>query len=172
MSNALNATRQEIQQKIEANGLRLSELTGPDDKRIKKRVLQSLGKLKKQLLDIDTQLGSVSSSSASSSASLISEKNISKDEDTSERNMTNTINSQQNESTISSDTQQAPVWNKKKAKLKLKIVNAEIADLALKKQLKLARKRFNWLSNKGLTPGTSSRVCAQVFKCEHFVSMY
>jgi hypothetical protein len=53
---------------------------------------------------------------------------------------------------------EAPVWNKKKAKLKLKIVNSEIADLALKKQLKMAKKRFNWLTKKGLSPGKINEI--------------
>lgn len=49
--------RAEIERKIFEYATKLEQLNGPDDKRVKKRVLQALGKLKKSLLSLDTDGG-------------------------------------------------------------------------------------------------------------------
>ena len=142
MSNSLTTLQLELQQKIENNSKRLNDLlTIPENKRIKKRLLQNLGKLKKQLIEVNNKLDN--------------------DQQVHQNDPNNMSQKTSNDSGVdvadnvenSNEKGSQQVWNKKKAKLKLKIVNSEIAELALKKQLKLARKRFNWLSNKGLTPG-------------------
>jgi hypothetical protein len=45
------------------------------------------------------------------------------------------------------------IWTKKQCKLKLKIANSDLAELAQKKQLKAAQKKFRWCLSKGLKPG-------------------
>lgn len=154
MSVALLASRRDLELKIKANGDRLAELNGPDDKRIKKRVLQTLGKLKKQLLDVNSKLGNATTTSTSVTSTT---KSGTEDNDECDIDDEQDVTEMMKEDDSASNP--IPVWNKKKAKLKLKIVNAEIADLALKKQLKMANKRFNWLAKHGLCPGTQSVAC-------------
>jgi hypothetical protein len=107
------SSREEIQSRIDELGKRLTDLSA-DDKRIKKRILQKLGKLKKDLLLFDEN----------------QQSNISKENEN-----------------------DGNVWTKKQCKLKLKIANSDIAELAQKKQLKAAQKKFNWCVKKGLKPG-------------------
>ena len=133
MTTSLEA-KNDLEDKIQAQAERLQHLNGPEDKRIKKRVLQNLGKLKKQLAETAAKINDSSSSSSSHSHSV-----------------TGASNTQENE--VSETTESNIYMNKKKAKLKLKIVNGEIASLALKKQLKTATKRFRWLVKKGIQPG-------------------
>lgn len=141
MAASLVLSKQELQRKIKDNGERLTQLTGPEDKRIKKRVLQTLGKLKKQLAEVDEKLVDVSSSTTTTTSDS---GTLNNDKDVPHNDITET----------EAETSTPVMWTKKQAKLKLRVVNAEIADLALKKQLKMARKRFNWLSKKGLCPGS------------------
>jgi hypothetical protein len=161
--SALRASKEELEQKIQTQGERLNLLNGPDDKRIKKRVLQTLGKLKKQLLEVTSQLEISATEVTFSSDSVNSGISMSEEIDNDDTSSSTTTTS-----TSHPKTEDIPVWNKKKAKLKLKIVNAEIAELALKKQLKMARKRFNWLSKKGLQPGTFT-YSHFFFSSSHFV---
>ena len=108
------STRDSIERRIKEQSDRLASLPNNDEsKRIKKRILQSLGKLKKQL-----------AATSENSSPLVQ----------------------------NAPQQVAPMSNKK-SKLKLKIVNSEIAELALKKKLKLARKRFQWLHRHNIKPG-------------------
>jgi hypothetical protein len=56
-SNLLS--KHELEEKIRVNAERLGQLTAPEDKRIKKRVLQTLGKLKKQLAEVTVVITSL-----------------------------------------------------------------------------------------------------------------
>lgn len=121
------AAVEDLKKRINEQAERLSTLVSADDKRIRKRVLQNLGKLKKQLLSATEDCKGEGQS-------------LQKDS--------------QNQSTV-------PLTNKK-AKLKLKIVNNEISELALKKQLKSARKRFDWLIRRGISPGNCYVPCIYI----------
>jgi hypothetical protein len=122
-----NPTVEDLKKRINEQAERLTTLVGTDDKRIRKRVLQNLGKLKKQLQSA-TENGNMEGQA------------VLKD----------------------SQSESVPLTNKK-MKLKLKIVNGEIAELALKKQLKSARKRFDWLTRKGIKPGMNFTTCVHKF---------
>jgi hypothetical protein len=98
---------QEIESKIAEYASKLSTLNGDSDKRIKKRVLQTLGKLKKKLLEVK-ELDNIQKPNASK------------------------------------------VLTSHQAKAKVKLLNQELYSFAMKKQLKLAKKRFNWAEKKGL----------------------
>ena len=112
--------REEIESKIAEYAAKLNNLLNPEDKRVKKRVLQQLGKLKKQLNEVDN-------------------------------NTDITINSPlQSSNNADSSNGSLTLLTKGHAKMKLKLLNKELAQLAKKKQLKLAIKRFNWGVNKGL----------------------
>ena len=113
--------REEIESKIAEYAAKLNNLSN-EDKRVKKRVLQQLGKLKKQLNEVDNN-------------------------NTTET----TINSPlQSSSNADSSNGSSTLLTKGHAKMKLKLLNKELAELAKKKQLKLAIKRFNWGVKKGL----------------------
>ena len=101
-----------LQRRIAELAERLPSLSGPDDKRIRKRILQNIGKLNKQIQSVKEGRCNVDDSNAKDIVAL-------------------------------------PLSRKDK-KRKLIILNNEIADLAKKKQLKLACKRFNWGKRKGL----------------------
>ena len=112
-----NSKVDDLKSRIAEQAERLTNLpTADDNRRIRKRILQNLGKLKKQLE------AAVESSDQSTPVGSDSTQSV------------------------------APLSNKK-AKLKLKIINGEIAEYALKKQLKLARKRFDWLTRHSIKPG-------------------
>jgi hypothetical protein len=167
-SNLLS--KHELEEKIRVNAERLGQLTAPEDKRIKKRVLQTLGKLKKQLAEVTgtttgttttgtatgTTTGSATGTTTGTTTGTDSSNNVVILDTKDTIHTTSTDGVSEVLDVASGAGSSAPVWNKKKAKLKLRIVNAEIAELALKKQLKMAKKRFNWLSNRGLHPGDHS----------------
>lgn len=117
---AMASSRAEVQSRIEDLGKRLEDLSA-DDKRIKKRILQKLGKLKKELLVIEEQQPQQGQG-----------------------------HQEQEEGHAEGDKR---VWTKKELKLKLKIVNSDLAEFAQKKQLKAAQKKFQWCLKKGLKPG-------------------
>ena len=120
----------EIERKISEYAVRLVDLNGPDDKRVKKRILQALGKLKKQLASLD-------SSSVNCSVA---------EEDDEANDNADTLDE-------SIDLKATDVvLSRKHLKAKLKLLNKELADYAQKKQLKLAVKRFSWGVRKGMEP--------------------
>lgn len=96
-------SREEIEHKIKALGDRLAVLDKPEDKRIRKRILQQLGKLKKELAALPEQ-----------------------------------------------PVVQPAQFSKKEGKLKVKLLNAELAELAVKKNLKQAKSAVNRALKKGL----------------------
>lgn len=96
-------SREEIEHKIKALGDRLTVLDKPEDKRIRKRILQQLGKLKKELAALPEQ-----------------------------------------------PVAQPAQFSKKEGKLKVKLLNAELAELAVKKNLKQAKSAVNRALKKGL----------------------
>ena len=132
--------REEIESKIEEYAAKLNNLSN-DDKRVKKRVLQQLGKLKKQLNEVDNN------------------KEI-------------TIYSPLQSSNTDSNGS-STLLTKGHAKMKLKLLNKELAQLAKKKQLKLAIKRFNWGVNKGLPVNvhTYSNLLNAYVRCGDIVGM-
>jgi hypothetical protein len=98
-------------------------LTSPEanaSKRIKKRLLQTLGKLKKQLADLKSQQFS--------------------DSQTGGRAM---------EVVVSQNSSEVPHMTRKQKKLKRRIINNELADCAKRKSFKFAYKRFIYALNHG-----------------------
>ena len=120
-------SKPEIERKIAEYAHKLENLNGPDDKRIKKRILQALGKLKKQL-------------ASESSATSVDARGD--DEEGGEGEVDEKMNLKPVEIVLS----------RKHLKAKLKLLNKELADCAKKKQLKTAVKRFNWGVRKGMEP--------------------
>ena len=120
----------DIERKITEYADKLKSLDGPDDKRIKKRVLAALGKLKKDLAECD---GSVAPSA---------DKRVVAD-DCGSTEITKTTEVVKNAETT---------LTRKQLKAKLKLLNKELADYAQKKQLKIATKRFSWGLRKGMEP--------------------
>jgi hypothetical protein len=108
--------RNDLENRIQELGDRLSSL-GTEDKRIKKRILQQLGKLKKELASVGENTGTEEVEGAEEKP------------------------------------EGSQAWTKKQCKLKLKIANSDLAELAQKKQLKAAQKKFQWCVKKGLKPG-------------------
>ena len=107
-------------QKIERQVLRLSELTGPQDKRIKKRILQSIGKLKRKL-EVE--------GSAESKVEILPEESG---------------------GVKRLRVEQDGGLSKKHKKAKLKLLNDEIATLARKKMPAVAQKRISAAIRKGI----------------------
>ena len=120
----------EIEKKISEYAAKLNDLNGPDDKRVKKRVLQALGKLKKQLASLDS----------STNCCLIEEADV---------NTSTAIEASDQKVELKSTD---AILSRKHLKAKLKLLNKELADYAQKKQLKLAVKRFSWGVRKGMEP--------------------
>jgi pentatricopeptide repeat protein len=124
----------ELNKKIAEYALKLEQLTGPEDKRVKKRVLQALGKLKKQL------------------AGLGSSTDITDDVEI-EGSLEDEENSIQKKQKITTAPAVPEITlTRKQLKAKLKLLNKELAEYAQKKQLKLAIKRYNWGVKKGMEP--------------------
>lgn len=129
---------EEIREKIAAYA---SKLQGELTPRVKKRVLQSLGKLKKQLKE------------AEESGNITVDADAGDEEDDDAVDDGNTrkkpkVEGQAGRPEIGPDG--AIIGNRKKWKAKIKLLNMELANLAQKKQLKMAKKRFNWGINKGI----------------------
>ena len=120
----------EIEKRISEYAAKLNDLNGPDDKRVKKRVLQALGKLKKQLASLDS----------STNCCLIEEADV---------NTSTAIEASDQKVELKSTD---AILSRKHLKAKLKLLNKELADYAQKKQLKLAVKRFSWGVRKGMEP--------------------
>ena len=116
----------EIERKIADYAAKLLTLEGPENKRVKKRVLAALGKLKKEL----TLILSLNVSEKSHGNNELVDNSPSEID---ERNTDGTL-------------------SRKHLKGKLKLLNKELADYAQKKQLKTAIKRFNWGVRKGMEP--------------------
>jgi pentatricopeptide repeat protein len=114
----------EIERKIADYAAKLATLEGPENKRVKKRVLAQLGKLKKELKLF-----------TNAAVKIHGDKYVA-DSGLSEPDEKNT------EGTLS----------RKHLKGKLKLLNKELADYAQKKQLKTAIKRFSWGVRKGMEP--------------------
>lgn len=116
----------EIDRKIADYAAKLETLEGPENKRVKKRVLAALGRLKKEL--------SLTLSSNTTENSHGGGENLdAKSSELEERNTEGTL-------------------SRKHLKGKLKLLNKELADYAQKKQLKTAIKRFTWGVRKGMEP--------------------
>ena len=133
-------SRAEIETKIAEYAVKLAQLDGPESKRVKKRVLQALGKLKKQLLECGGS-GTPSHESASSAISSSAGAAASTGQD-----------DKNNEDSSNSSSANQHQLTRKQLKSKLKLLNKELAEYAQKKQLKLAKKRFNWGLKKGMEP--------------------
>lgn len=142
----------EIELKIQELAERLEGLK-PEEKRIKKRILQNLGKLKKQLLTCKEEENEKERNEEERKRL----KRLKREEqgDNNEYNNENESDEEENnnDTTTTSSSSSLNNWTNKQCKLKLKIANSDIAELAQKKQLKAAQKKFQWLFKKGLTPG-------------------
>ena len=136
-----SSKRQEIEGKILSYSQKLKSLNGPEDKRIKKRALQAIGKLNKELAEL----------SAPSNVAVTNKK--SNDTASSKRKREDNDNDDNDdEGEGASEQQQQQQLTRKQLKAKLKLLNQELGELALKKQLSLARKRFSWGVKKGMEP--------------------
>lgn len=127
---------EEIKAKIAAYAEKLGGELTP---RVKKRVLQSLGKLKKQLKDVEDAVGQQGRDTADDEDDDI---------DGCDARKKKRVEGPTSHPDISADG--VVTGNRKKWKAKIKLLNMELATLAQKKQLKLAKKRFNWGINKGI----------------------
>jgi len=139
----------ELEEKIKHNASRLLELTKPEDKRVKKRVLQTLGKLKKELEALKSgggrQLAAEDATASSSVQGGSKRKRTEEGEEEEEEEV------EDNEGGLSGGGQ-VKQPTRKQLKMKLKLLNQELAEFALKKQLKMARKRFAWGVKRGMEP--------------------
>ena len=117
----------DTERKISEYVAKLETLNRPEDKRVKKRVLAALGKLKKELIGLESETSSATSIDGSGNSSV------------------------ENENVAPGKTDEV-VLTRKQLKVKLKFLNKELADFAQKKQLKLATKRFSWGVRKGMEP--------------------
>eukprot|EP01041_Mallomonas_annulata_P011118 gene11118-23231_t len=124
---------EQLNQQIDIQSKRLESLSGTENQRIRKRIFQNIGKLKKDLV-------------AATQSQLNSNTNIN----------TNSPNENSSDSKFESKSQEDPIsatelqLTRKQQKGKMKHINAEIAELAQKKQLKLALKTFQRSQRKGL----------------------
>jgi len=134
---------EEIKAKIAAYADKLqSELTP----RVKKRVLQSLGKLKKQLKEAEESIGQSTVDGNDATEDIENDE----EEDVHNADARKRRRVEVNTGSRDAGSDGAVIGNRKKWKAKIKLLNMELANLAQKKQLKLARKRFNWGINKGI----------------------
>ena len=120
--------RQQLEAAIAESGKRLTEISQGDDlsKRTRKRILQRLGKLKKDL-------AAISGNSAMDTPSENIEQADFETNDTIPEVAT-------------------PTQSKEERKLKLRLLNKDLAEFAQKKQLSLAKKRFEQGVRKGIKP--------------------
>jgi pentatricopeptide repeat protein len=115
--------RRAIEASIADYAKRLAEISQGDEqsKRVKKRILQKLGKLKKDLAAV---VGGNSAPEESTEAHSGCKDIEAKDD--------------------------APVLSKEERKLKLRLLNKDLSEFAQKKQLTLAKKRFEQAIRKGI----------------------
>jgi hypothetical protein len=127
-----------IRKKIDLYATKLKNLNS-NEKRIKKRILQTLGKLKKQL----SAMGTPSRSDADMESYDKSDINNSQ----AKESMIIASNNPIQESNMNQSFQ---FLSKKQMKMKLKLLNQELSHFAQKKQLNLAKKRLRQSLNKGI----------------------
>ena len=121
-------TVNELKERIQHHASRLEKLQGEENKRIKKRVLATLGKLKKELQSLQEE------------EKELMEKEV---EGGSQKRK---LPPQEEDSALNS-SQLVP---KKKLKNKVNMINNELKELGQKKCLNLAVKKFKWAKKKGL----------------------
>jgi pentatricopeptide repeat protein len=114
--------RRAVEASIADYAKRLAEISQGDEqsKRVKKRILQKLGKLKKDLAAVGGNSAPEESTEAHSGSKDIEAKD------------------------------DAPVLSKEERKLKLRLLNKDLSEFAQKKQLTLAKKRFEQAIRKGI----------------------
>jgi len=117
---------EELKLSILENGKRLDEIKAGGDeasKRVKKRILQKLGKLKKDLAELT---GADGDKEPAGESTLSGKRKAGDEEDEGDEK----------------DTPVAPTMSKEERKVKLRLLNKDLAEFAQKKQLTFARKRF------------------------------
>jgi pentatricopeptide repeat protein len=114
--------RRAIEASIADYAKRLAEISQGDEqsKRVKKRILQKLGKLKKDLAAVGGNSAPADSTETHSGSNDIETKD------------------------------DAPILSKEERKLKLRLLNKDLSEFAQKKQLTLAKKRFEQAIRKGI----------------------
>jgi pentatricopeptide repeat protein len=114
--------RRAIEASIADYAKRLAEISQGDEqsKRVKKRILQKLGKLKKDLAAVSGNSAPADSTEPHSGSNDIETKD------------------------------DAPILSKEERKLKLRLLNKDLSEFAQKKQLTLAKKRFEQAIRKGI----------------------
>lgn len=150
----------EIDIKISEYAKKLSDLPNEEsNKRIKKRILQALGKLKKQKLSmtgssiVADSLTTNGNDSDDDSGGGCGDVNNVNDVDVNDVHYIKKMKLNNTQSSALLDCAatmtELQTFNRKKLKAKVKLLNKELAELAQKKQLKLAKKRFKWGISKG-----------------------
>jgi pentatricopeptide repeat protein len=114
--------RRAIEASIADYAKRLADISQGDEqsKRVKKRILQKLGKLKKDLTAVGGNSAPADSTETHSGSNDIETKD------------------------------DAPILSKEERKLKLRLLNKDLSEFAQKKQLTLAKKRFEQAIRKGI----------------------
>jgi pentatricopeptide repeat protein len=127
--------RRALEASIAENAKRLTEIAPGDEisQRVKKRILQKLGKLKKEL----AALGGGTASTSGAASNTVG-ADAEGDDDGAD------------EVKESKEEPAQPVMSKEERKLKLRLLNKDLSDFAQKKQLTLAKKRFEQAIRKGI----------------------
>lgn len=117
-----------VRTSIAESAKRLDDLGEGDElsKRVKKRILQKLGKLKKELIELEQTV-------SNEDEPVVGEKRHFEPE-------------------VVGDVaaEDGPAFSKEERKLKLRLLNKDLAEFAQKKQLSFAKKRFEWGIRKGI----------------------
>lgn len=127
INNSVMSDRSDLESRIAHNASRLQGLDGEKDKRVKKRILQTLGKLKKELAALPSSILVDESVSQLGKPDATTESNSGKRKRDDDKVMPN-----------------------KKNKGQVKLINKELATFAITKQLKLAKSKVRQALNKGL----------------------
>jgi pentatricopeptide repeat protein len=127
---------EDIEKQISEYAARLAGLTGVQDKRVKKRVLQAIGKLKRKLSGIRE--------------AAVGEDECSEDGDGPAAKRSRPPSATPLDATSSSSISGLPEMSRKHMKAKLKLLNDELAKLSRKKMPAAALKRLNAAFRKGI----------------------
>lgn len=139
-----------LKESIELNSKRLIENDvdgNPITHRTKKRILQNLGKLNKELNELLEEKSIKESNSKVTNKRRIDMISLDKNNDRLNE-LEDDVDT--NDSNLDTNNNKTLLYNKEERKLKLRYLNKELAEYSQKKQLKLAIKRFEWGIRKGL----------------------
>jgi pentatricopeptide repeat protein len=168
-------SKKDIEEKIAQYSKKLDDInngifvnddeTQGNGKRIKKRVLQHIGKLKKQLILLENNTGGNNINQSNNDAGIKRKHSDNNDDNSNNKkiliveNNDNDVEDNRNnnqkdneQDNIEQEIDSSETYNRmsrKKMKVKVKLLNQELSSYAQKKHMKLAIKRFNWGLKKG-----------------------